>query len=112
MKIQTISIAATSECPFCGIKTELINDHDARALNKWLMNNYGETLEVAARGYTETCTGFTWKHGGGYDITDSNLLGGVGDGDRSSKAGDAFQFAYYDSNDKTGDACGECASYM
>ena len=112
MKLQTIEIAAISECPYCGIETELISDRDAHALDSWLKDNYGETLEDAAREYAETSTGFTWDHGGGYDIADSDLLGGTGSGERSSKAGDVFQFIYYDSDDKTGDACGECARYM
>ena len=111
MKLQSIGIAAISECPYCGIETELVSDRDAHALDTWLKDNYGETLEDAAREYTETSTGFTWDHGGGYDIADSDLLGGTGSGERSSKAGDVFQFIYYDSDDKTGDACGECAHY-
>lgn len=112
MEIQTIVITATSECPYCGIESESISDRDAHALEAWLKDNYGETLEDAAREYEETGTGFTWEHGGGYDITDADLLGGTGSGERSSKAGDAFQFVYVDSDDKTGHACGECARYM
>lgn len=111
MKNQII-IEAISECPYCGIESESISDRDAHALDTWLQDNYGETLEDAAREYEETGTGFTWEHGGGYDVTDSDLLGGTGSGERSNKAGDTFQFVYVDSDDKTGYACGECASYM
>lgn len=112
MKLQTIEITATSECLYCGIEIEHISDSDAHALDGWLQDNYGETLEDAAREYEETRTGFTWEHGGGYDIADSDLLGGTGSGERSSKAGDTFRFVYVDSDDKVADACGECASYM
>ena len=110
--ITPIKITTINECPHCGTETEFIDSSDAHALNEWLQSNYSETLEVAATSYTEARDGFTWEHGGNYEIADSDLLGGSGDGTRARKASTVFQFIYYDSPDKAEESCGYCARYM
>lgn len=107
----TITSTATNECPHCGTETEHISNSDAHVLGVWLQDNYGQALEDVATGYCETRTGFTWEHGGNYEVADSDLLGGNGDGERAREAGNVFQFVYDDSADKTEQACGYCARY-
>lgn len=110
--ITPIEVISLNECPHCGTETELIGSSDAHVLGVWLKDTYNETLEDAATDYTETRTGFTWTHGGNYEIADSDLLGGRGDGERARKAGNVFQFVYYDAADKTEQACNYCAKYL
>ena len=109
--ITPIEITTINECPHCGTETELIDNYDTHVLNVWLKDNYGEVLEDVATGYCETRDGFTWEHGGNYGIIDSDLLGGSGDGTREREATEVFKFLYYDSPNKTEQACGYCARH-
>ena len=109
--VTPIEVISVNECPHCGTETEFISDSDAHVLDVWLKDNYGESLEESATDYTETRTGFTWEHGGNYEIADSDLLGGNGDGERARKASTVFQFLYEDSADKSEETCGYCARF-
>lgn len=107
-----ITITATNECPHCGTEKERITGLDAHQLNTWLKDTYGEAIATVATGYEQTNGGFVWEHGGHYDITDSDLLGGDGDGERNLKAREVFTFNYVDAVNKTQNACKYCAQYL
>lgn len=108
----TIISTATNECPHCGTEKEHITNLDAHQLNTWMKDTYGEDIADVATSYQPTRNGFTWEHGGNYDITDSDLLGGDGDGERDLKAREVFTFNYVDAVDKTENPCSYCAQYL
>lgn len=111
-QLTTITVTATNECPHCGTEKERITGLDAHQLNVWLKDNYGEAIATVATGYEQTNGGFVWEHGGNYEITENNLLGGNGDGERARAAYEVFRFVYVDAANKTSNACNYCAQYL
>ena len=108
-----IELKGTTECPTCGVsRAATVSFDDAVIVLKWFEDQDLDPRDEI-RGYRPTPNGFSFEHGGNYNVIDE-MLGGIGDG----KAEEQFlqdtgvTGVVYPSGGESSRTCRECARYL